>query len=219
MKLVRKNTLSVDGKVYIHGLYDKPRVCPYCGIGIDAVPVKAEHFPYDTNNDAVVVVMRCTDCDKKFIVVYVKGRYNQYDFKTIIPISERDDMPEVLERVSKRFVEIHKQAFHSESVGDTIVAAIGYRTALEILIKDFAINILEKDETEVRKFSLADSIEKYMPAEYKNAADVVRIIGNDYTHYINRHNDVDFDTFKKYYVGVMNYVSFQYDMKNPPVHR
>ena len=56
------------------------------------------------------------------------------------------------------------------------MAAVGYRSALEILIKDYAINDLHEPSEKVVKLDLFHAISNYLSSDTVNAADVVRIL-------------------------------------------
>lgn len=51
---------------------------------------------------------------------------------------------------------MYNQALRSESKGDIELAAIGFRSALEILVKDYAVNELKINVEEVSRKSLFD---------------------------------------------------------------
>ena len=115
---------------------------------------------------------------------------------------------------------MYNQALRSESKGDIELAAIGYRSALEILVKDYAINELGLSVDEVAKKPLCNAIGEYLDQEnLVSAADVVRIFGNDYTHYQERYPDKDFNVLKSYMTIFMQLIITQYMIKHPPVSR
>ena len=67
---------------------------------------------------------------------------------------------------------------------------------------------------------LFGAIKEYLPLiEMQNSADVVRIIGNDKTHYEQHWNDVDFDVFKNYLDIFLLLILATLKSKVPPVSR
>ena len=98
------------------------------------------------------------------------------------------------------------------------MAGSGYRNALEVLIKDFAINELGKPTAEVCKKKLAQAIEAYMPnIRLAQSADVIRVLGNDYTHYERRYDDIDFAILKQYIQIFLNSIDCEYLIRHPVV--
>ena len=127
---------------------------------------------------------------------------------------------EILSSISERFINMYNQALQAEFVDNIELAAIGYRSALEILVKDYAINELGKDSDEVSKKSLCNAIGEYLNQQDLVAtADVIRILGNDYTHYKRKFPEHDFDLLKGYMNIFLKQIEVQYMISHPPVSR
>lgn len=210
--------LVVNHTTVITGMYKKPATCPYCDNFIEPVPVGFSKLSYGANSIALLVSYRCPACNKKFIGIYVLDGDNA-DFLSMVPIANEEKLSDAFGKISPRFVAIHQQAFRAEARGDAEISIVGYRTAMEILLKDYAVGMLKKSEAEVSGKGLRKTIDDYAPKEVAAAADVVRIIGDDYTHYVNGHPDVEFDEFKNYYDALLSYIVCQYKLANPPVRR
>lgn len=100
------------------------------------------------------------------------------------------------------------------------LAAIGFRSSLEILVKDYAIQELGEPAETVAKQSLCNAIATYLQqADLVNTADVVRILGNDYTHYKRKYPEHDFVLLKKYMEIFLSQIEVKYMIKHPPVAR
>ena len=74
---------------------------------------------------------------------------------------------------------------------------MGYRKALEFLVKDYAIKNNSDEEQEIKEMYLADCIKKYI-ANPRAEAVIERTVwlGNDQTHYVKLHDDKDLDDLK-----------------------
>lgn len=202
------------------GQYKKLATCPFCGYGTDATFV--HKVPYQFNETHILAATcNCTSCGKTFFFAteYAKGK--EYTPITIPSISFVSYTNEILSSISERFIDMYNQALQSEFVGNIELAAIGFRTALEILIKDFAINELGKDPDAVSKKKLCDAIGEYLlgQQELVATADVVRILGNDYTHYKRKFPEHDFELLKGYMNIFLKQIEVQYMIKHPPVSR
>ena len=111
-----------------------------------------------------------------------------------------------------------KQSFDAEQNSYFELAGSGYRNAIEVLIKDFAIQELKAPEKEVCKKSLSQAIEAYLPnINASVSADVTRVLGNDYTHYERRYEDVDFHVLKRYLQIFINSIDCEYLISHPVV--
>lgn len=136
------------------------------------------------------------------------------------PISPNVYTNEYLSAISERFILIYNQALRAEFNGDYELAATGMRSALEILIKDYAIKELDQPKEEVAKKDLFKAISEYLKQpELINTADVIRILGNDYTHYDRKYPQHDFDLLKGYMEIFLKQIEVQYMINHPPVFR
>jgi hypothetical protein len=94
--------------------------------------------------------------------------------------------PEI-KAVSPRFVEIYEQAVRAKMMGLDELVGIGYRKALEFLIKDYLIRTQPDNETEIREASLGQCIKVYIPdSRLQKAANRTARLGNNETHYERR---------------------------------
>ena len=212
-----RKELKARGVTYFTGEYEKPMVCAYCGVFMDGEATLASSFQLADKQSALVVSFKCARCKKHFLAVYIQED-ECLKLNTIIPIVENEALHEGLKAISPDFECIHQQAYRAEMRGDLDIAAIGYRTALEMLTKDFAIKELKEKENEVTNKSLAQMIKDYSGSvELQGASDVVRILGNDFTHYQKKHEEHGFDELKHYYNIVLQAFSIRYDMRHPPV--
>lgn len=126
----------------------------------------------------------------------------------------------ILSQISPRFILSYNQALRAESVGDIELSAIGYRQALECLIKDYAITELNADKNTVIKQSLFEAIEIYLKeSELISVADVVRILGNDYAHYDRKYPQHDFKLLKTYMDIFIKMIEAKILIAHPPVSR
>lgn len=218
MKFRTSSGLRIQSNTILPGRYEKPVTCPYCGAFIEPQPINHAKLPYDAGRIALLVSFGCPACLKRFIGSYVLNS-DDAEYICIIPIANEERLPECFGLISERFVSIHQQAFRAEARDDMQLAIVGYRTALEILLKDYAIKLLHESDAEVRNKGLRKTIEDYTPQDVTTAADVVRIIGDDYTHYVNGHPEIAFEEFKSYYSMVLSYIEYRYKLINPPVSR
>lgn len=128
---------------------------------------------------------------------------------------------DVLGELSPRYLTACQQALNAEFRGDLELAAIGYRSALECVVKDYAIKELGKPRDEVVGKSLFAAIGEYLSEqkELLNTADVVRLLGNDYTHYERKYPEYDFDILKQYFNIFTAFLRMKVSAAHPPLSR
>lgn len=215
-----KKTISIGSNNYFSGTWKKPLNCPRCGYGTDAPLTGCSVIRMDSGY-FITVAMKCTHCQKTFISLYeATDPPETAQFIRCYPSYSGDPVPTQLSDMSPRFADLNRQAQTAEEHELIDIAAVGYRAALEVLVKDYAIKELSEPEEEVKQKKLAGAIGKYLKQEELVAtADVVRILGNDYAHFERQYPQLDFNTLKYYYQIFLNMIKVQYDIKHPPVTR
>lgn len=118
-----------------------------------------------------------------------------------------DFQDEVLE-VSSDFVKIYKQAAEAEFMKLDSIAGVGYRKALEFLIKDYLIGKYSEKREKIAKAYLSDCIRDYVDdPRVKIAAEKAAWIGNDETHYVRIWKNKDIEDLKKLLKLTANWIS------------
>ena len=198
----------------------KPRFCPICRTPQEGTRLDSKLFRTEERKFYGVVAYTCNCCGKKYLVNYnLDANAKTATFGAFYPTFTATYENDVLAEFSPRFIELYNQALRAEFAGDIDLAATGYRHALECMVKDYAIKRLEKDHDEVCRKSLCQAIGEYFDSDMVKTADVVRILGNDYTHYERRYPDLDFEVLKKYMEIVIRLVETKELINNPPVSR
>ena len=200
--------------------YQKPAQCPHCGICCDPLILGSTFIsPFKAKPPQFVfLIFQCTACKKLFTATYevTNGKSHiccMTPFKPLVFVDE------LIEKTSPRFIEVYNQAIRAKENGDLNLAAVGYRSALEILIKDYAINDLHEPSEKVVKLDLFHAISNYLSSDTVNAADVVRILGNDHTHYERKYPELDFKVLQEYMDIFVHSIRVKLLISNPPVSR
>lgn len=195
-----------------------PIICPYCGAYVQPAQLHNTGLTY---NEGIVifVTFRVTCCNKLFFSAFEKiGNDNKVNLLYTYPMYQLDSLPDAISCISERFVELYKQANYAESMSFFELAGTGYRNALEVLIKDYAITELNKPMEEVATKKLHKAIELYLPnVKLANSADVVRVLGNDNTHYERKYKDIDFNILKQYLEIFIKAIETEYLINHPAI--
>jgi hypothetical protein len=203
-------------------VFRKPQTCPHCGINTDSLFVSSIQRTYEERAAAgqlIIFAWRCTACAKLYASFHnlKNGACSYLDMFPKINSSFEDKQ---IERVSPRFIEMYNQALRAEDNNDYNLAAVDMRSALEILIKDFAIVCLNEDRDTVINLKLFDAISKYFyNKDVLKVADVIRILGNDHTHYERKYPECDYELLKSYMDIFIGQIRTQILIKHPPVAR
>lgn len=180
--------------------FDIPIVCPNCNSALQPIISDYKLLTYnDSPNRLLIISYKGNCCFKSFYATY---EYSNRSAKIldVFPHLKPALLPKNIIDLSPRFANLYEQSYTAEQNGHIELAGSGYRNAIEVLIKDFAINKLGAEKGKVCKMDLYTAIGTYLKEVNINtsAADVVRVLGNDYTHYERKYDGIDFIVVKKY---------------------
>lgn len=201
-------------------ILDLPDFCPVCehAAQIEKVTEAPQLFPRNAEllNQQAQMVFRCPrdSCSALFLGVFswdssttitnppgygsgvtIRGG-KVYGWKRkLYPSSEtKYETTAELKRVSASFFNIASQASRAESAGLDEIAGMGYRKALEFLIKDYCISELPSEKEVIEKKFLGNVISDHVSNQnIKDCAQRAVWLGNDETHYKRKwtHHDVN----------------------------
>ena len=171
-----------------------PEACPICNTQIVPTALSAyiqENEEY--SKQFANVFYGCTKCAEVFCVTYAittEFDHNQYSAIpiSILPIPQNKML--ISEAIIERFptaIKLFRDAEFADNHGLVDLSGIGYRKALEHLIKDALIELDIAKHEDVVRLTLNDAINKCLDApKLQKAAHSARILGNDFAHYEQR---------------------------------
>lgn len=194
-----------------------PVECPHCGAY--STPHVINHTSLSNSGYNIRLYVFFNDCCDQYSYAIYKEKDRVAEFLGILPVFHKTaTLPDSVHAISPRFVKLYNQCYDAEQNGALELAGSGYRNAMEVLIKDFAINELGIPREEVVKYKLEKAIEKYLPnIQLAKSADVVRVLGNDHTHFERHYEDIDFEVLKRYLQIFINSVDCEYLIRHPVV--
>ena len=176
--------------------YDKdPNKCPYCHDKI--TPRKYSGY---VNSAALEIIFVCSSdqCQRTFIGIYEKHGSSYFFEKTTTGNLKPRDFSDNIKNLSPNFVEIYNQALTSENYNLTHISGIGYRKALEFLIKDYLISKFPEKEEKIKEKFLGKCIKQDVANQnLKDIAERAAWLGNDETHYVRKWESKDIGDLKK----------------------
>lgn len=146
------------------------------------------------------IFARCPNevCNHHFVL----GLDHQGHFVTVLPNAQPQNkvFSEIINSISPQFVSIYNQAYHAEQTNLDQICGVGYRKALEFLIKDYLISkeIDEQIKENIKKKFLNNCIQDYVQNDnIKNVAKRAVWLGNDETHYVRVWANKDVNNLKQ----------------------
>jgi hypothetical protein len=182
-----------------------PDECPLCHRGTDP----HTYFAYCdknkwTKDDCLQVLYRCTweDCQGLFITYYSAQNNNCDNFPNFNyskPAHKKDrTFSKTIQDISPSFITIYNQANSAEQDGLMEICGVGYRKAIEFLIKDYLIGLNNSDKEKIEEMRLGTCIEEKLDnLNIKAMAKRATWLGNDETHYRRKWVNKDLTDLKR----------------------
>ena len=185
-----------------------PDICPICHHAIEPKYLTAILTGQpDNKNTYLHIAFQCTyrDCSKMFIGIYKRISFNaqgkavgSFYFQKAVPQSyTKPIIPDEIIELSLSFVKIFEQSKAAESFNLDEITGVGYRKALEFLIKDYCIYKNKEKENEIKTSFLGKVINEYVDdVNIKACAKRAVWLGNDETHYVKKWEEKDLKDLK-----------------------
>lgn len=193
---------SPDHSDYENALIELASACPLCGKVLIPHIVFGSYTNDIDDKDCVVYLLNyCNACNEEFLSRHEYGGDSEvFIFVSSAPIhSVSEHFTEHIKTLSPEFVSIYNEALHAENLGLSSICGMGYRKALEFLVKDYAISKHPADKESIKKMNLSACIEKYMPdKKTQTLAKASTWLGNDETHYCKKHTTYNISGLKAF---------------------
>lgn len=180
-------------------LTEKPDTCPFCH-----EKTNPNVYTGDIIKDHIAeVFMSCPNkkCNRTFIAIYSYCPETVRNFKfeglSFLQALRLKQFADIITNISPSFVSIYNQAFQAEQMQLKEICGVGYRKALEFLIKDYLITKKPEQEEKIKKEKLGNCIRDGIEnSRLKRMAKLAVWLGNDETHYIRKWVDKDIHDLK-----------------------
>lgn len=186
-----------------------PNKCPYCHRSITPI-----YLTHNNSKNNLEVIFSCPDldCHKSFIGTY--SNYFQRHHKlestnigTIIGVN----FSENINKISPNFVKIYNESHFAESHELFEICGVGYRKALEFLIKDYLIKKFQDKEDQIKRKFLGKCIEEDVEdSRVKKVAKRAVWLGNDETHYVRKWEGKNLTDLKNLITLTLHWIEMDY---------
>ena len=221
------HSTNVENQEVADFIVELPSVCPHCANLANSKILSGNHiFCYETDKETTFLIAKiyisvfCGNCEKSFIAEYHTHAYNGNSCSNALkcidtfPASHTKPVHfSKIEDVSPRFVSIYNQSLFAEESGLDEICGMGYRKALEFLVKDFAIKMHPESREDIEKKLLAKCISDYIDnSKIKLLAKASAWIGNDQTHYIIKNDDYGVKELKSFISAMETFISSELEV-------
>ncbi|WP_410496597.1 hypothetical protein QTL86_04185 [Cellulosilyticum sp. ST5] len=189
----------------------EPTKCPFCHRKI--APKYLGTFDREicgekikTQQIQVICICPLNDCRELFIANYLVKEDDDVakevyiELQSVSPyIPSIRKFETVIQKFSPEFVDIYNQSYKAEQLQLSSISGMGYRKALEFLIKDYLIKQVKvQNVDEIKKMLIGKCIDQYIQNDnIKQIAKRAIWLGNDETHYERRWIDKDINDLKQ----------------------
>lgn len=183
-------------------------ICPFCHLSIETQPLT--YVDFGSHN--VQILLKCKSCKNTFIGKTQHrgkdGNYNKYNITVLSKgIHKKRFFEKEIQDLSPAFIQIFEESEFAEQENLMEICGVGYRKALEFLIKDYLISIKPDDEELIKKKFLSNCInEDITDTNIKQIAKKASWLGNDETHYVRKWEEKDLSDLKKLINITMHYI-------------
>lgn len=183
--------------------------CPYCHKSIDP-----KLITHNISRDKLEVIFQCPnlDCNRAFIGRYCKN-YGEYFNLSDVNIGEIQgiNFSEHINNLSPSFVKIYNQSHFAEQHNLMEICGVGYRKALEFLIKDYLIKKNPSNEENIKTKFLGKCISDDVDdSRVKKVAKRAVWLGNDETHYVRKWEGKNLQDLKKLISLTIHWIEMDY---------
>lgn len=198
--------LNISG--FMGNIDRHPDQCPICHTKVIPLPMfgKLKGLIYKGDLE-VAYVCPNAECSEMFIAYFAAPgaptsmnvpQSKWFKLKTLRPVNPVPyKVDQTIRDISSAFCEIYNEALAAEQFGLTQICGVGYRKALEFLIKDYLIKKRPNESTAIKSKQLGPCIEHYIDdPNTKQVAKRATWLGNDETHYERRWIDKDLTDLK-----------------------
>ena len=193
-----------------------PKQCPHCGTAYCLPPTSTVFSEFETDCKMAYSIFFCPVCNECFFLCYDvinDGEQNIGLISNLFPCAQtKTNFSSGINEISPNFINIYNQAEQAENQGLKDICGMGYRKALEFLIKDYAIHVNPEKSSEIESSSLGNCISAYIDDEkIQQLARASSWIGNDETHYIKKHPSYVVDDLKRFIKTTVSLIDYNLD--------
>lgn len=190
-------------------------LCPRCKKSIQPVFLSGyiHEAKVEDNLYSLETHLLCKACQSSFIAHYYvyHGGSSTFEGEKASYVAPNNfveqNFKDSIKKISPQFVKIYNQASAAENYKLDEIAGIGYRKALEFLIKDYAISEHADESDKIKSMSLSQCIKRYIVYNnIKTLAERSAWLGNDETHYVRKHDNLTIQDMKEFIDALVHFI-------------
>lgn len=202
-----------------------PNICPHCHV-TNTPHSKWNFVSRDTDNTPMVIsswICANGNCSKLFVCQHnwQNGKFIFHRFlnglpkgpdwpKPILDLKDGKSLDQESEDNPSKFIKTYLQSLEAENYGLDELAGMGYRKAIEYLVKDWAIKNNPDKKEKIIDSWLGATIKSYYDGDLKEILERATWLGNDQAHYNRLFEEFDIEVLKELIDLIMVELDRQY---------
>lgn len=186
-----------QSKLFVH---NEPIECPYCKVTMMPNLLYSTYYHHLDFNCEIFCQCSNPKCKASFVSIFHKTEDSHewyFDKFSPTPSLKKKRFDDIIRKISPTFIAIYNQAYQAEQMKLSHICGMGYRKALEFLIKDYLISNTSYEEETIKKVQLGNCITNYVQDyRIKETAKRAVWLGNDETHYVREWENKDINDLK-----------------------
>ena len=190
---------------------EDPNICPHCHV------TNTPHHKWivqTTDTDSVDCYLSAWQCSNskcnRVLIAQHKLKGNGFEFTRFLnglpkgpdwptPIAElkSGQADEQGNPIDSKFIKTYLQSLEAENNGLDELAGMGFRKAIEYLVKDWAIQNNPDKKEDIEKSWLGGVITNYFKGDLKDILERATWLGNDQAHYNKLFDEFEIDVLKE----------------------
>lgn len=188
--------------------------CPCCGIATSPTFLEGFLIPHADIPHMLYAytALYCPSCHSIYTARYISNMgIAALQLESVFPKTAKNILfSDNINKLSPVFVSLYNQAAIAEANDEiTGLAGMGYRKALEYLIKDYLINLKHQDKDTIIKMDLGNCVNK-LDGAIKDIAKASIWIGNDETHYFRKNSEYDIEDLKTFINTLIHFIEIDF---------
>ena len=210
-----QKSLKFNGES-ITGVIEEPSICPMCKHAVKPQELFITSYKNESGKWYITALYLCKNCYETFVTLSECSIENTSKYSKIFSIKliytepnrfAKKHFDDKIVALSPQFVKIYNQALAAESYNLDEIAGIGYRKAIEFLVKDFCIHTKPDEEDKIKSLPLAKCIYHHIDnPQIQTLATRAAWIGNDEAHYIRKQENRDISDMKNFIKAMVYFI-------------
>lgn len=176
-----------------------PDTCPRCGRDLSATPLSVIYLKSEKAVEQYAVTVSCQQCNQAIFFDVMHLQTALYGTLTgTYPAPQLSNLPAGMDSLYPDFVKVYCQAVTAEARGLTDICGMGYRKALEILVKQYSIKAFPSESDAIQTEFLAKTVSRIQNSKIQSLAKAATWLGNDQTHLQALHPEYSVSDIKSF---------------------